>query len=65
MRKFEANKTYEESSNFGTAKIECVKVTAKTATFKTVYGEKRMKINRDTHQDHETVYTNWSTMITA
>ena len=39
QRKFEAGKTYGEN--------KCIKVTAKTATFETVYGVERFKINRE------------------
>ena len=66
MRKFEANKMYTETSLTGhDSKVLCVKVTAKTATFETVYGDKTMKINRETHSEHEAIYTSYGTMITA
>ena len=66
MRKFEANKKYTETCTTGhDSKVLCVKVTAKTATFLTVYGEKTMRINRETHSEHETIYTSFGTMITA
>lgn len=66
MMKFEAGKTYNEYSTNGKPyAIECVKVTAKTATFKTVYGEKRMKINREYQTIRETINTPYGTTIEA
>jgi len=66
MRKFEAGKSYEESCTTGyTSKIECLKVTAKTATFETVYGISRMKIRKDLDTSREVISTNYGTMILA
>ena len=66
MMKFEANKTYNEySTNGKPSSIKCVKVTAKTATFETVYGVKRMKINRECQAIRETINTPYGTTIEA
>lgn len=66
MKKFEAGKIYNEYSTNGKPySIECVKVTAKMATFKTVYGEKRMRIDRETQSERETINTPYGTTIEA
>ena len=66
MKKFEAGKKYQEWNIYGNFyETECVKVTEKTATFRTVYGDKRMTINRTLQKDRETVSTPYKTTIEA
>lgn len=55
MKRFEAGKEYGEYCTTGRAyKTKCTRVTPKMAYFETVYGLKRMKINRH-NQPYEAV----------
>ena len=66
MKSFKAGNTYNEYSTNGKPySIKCTKVTAKTATFETVYGSKRMKINRVHQPLIETISTSYGTTIEA
>jgi hypothetical protein len=66
MLTFKPNQSYNEYNGNGKSyKILCTKVTKQTATFDTVYGIKRFKINRTNQPNMETVNTNYGTTIEA
>jgi hypothetical protein len=66
MKTFQAGKSYTEFNYNGkNYPIKCTKVTKLTATFETVYGNKRMKINRTCQPLVETINTSYGTTIEA